>query len=475
MTISVRDWFTKQEIATSVGRDKKDEVISLRNSLANHFKGLEQNLISTIKMFHTSPNIFGTSRGCHFGTQWPVELAHVVPSWVSVDSHETRTIEGVLTGSNIADTDFPLSPWHAYYDWNFHIKPDKQYNYLLNPKTGPNIECEWDTAFFPSWAWPQEGQRIWICGRWIYDCQHPNADGDAPGTGHSTEIHPPKAVATFRTEAVQFPSNLGPTRANNAIIYIGARDGYWDHYLKDQNYSFDIYLPPRPYQEAICVWRVQHKTAALGINPQITPYPGKETKALRVVIPLKETPQDIQEYGCIISAGWTDPKKTATQEVHNVRVTIEDIPTLTGDVFTAHAYLGINGRWKVLTPAVITEFPIFSVNLALHPTDRIYITCCGFFPGLMHNHMGHGSGYSWQTISDPSLTVEQREDIEDSIFWQLSDTFNQTNDPIGYISKIHEAQYYLSGSQNLSAKPDANHNDPDLVDEYELRYKIEAI
>jgi hypothetical protein len=59
-----------------------------------------------------------------------------------------------------------------------------------------------------------------MIGRWIYDCGHPQAHG------HKTEIHPPKAFASFRTEVTQFAANSGPTRANNAVLYIGSNGGY---------------------------------------------------------------------------------------------------------------------------------------------------------------------------------------------------------------------------------------------------------
>ncbi len=71
------------------------------------------------------------------------------------------------------------------------------------------MHCEWDTGkmttrSFPQWAWPQEGDRIWMVGRWIYDCGHPEK-------GHRTEIHPPKAVAALRRGVFGFSGNPGPT------------------------------------------------------------------------------------------------------------------------------------------------------------------------------------------------------------------------------------------------------------------------
>jgi hypothetical protein len=224
MSTSQRYLFTREGIASAAGQTEP-EIISLRNSLANHYQGLEIGLREANRRFLTAVGGDGFARGCHTPSQnVGGELAYAVPSWVSVHDHETRTVEGILTKSKITHEDFPLRPWHAYYDWNFYLRVDRQYTYLLSESNlhdyGGGFECEWDTAFLPSWAWPQEGNRIWMIGRWIYDCGHPQAHG------HKTEIHPPKAFASFRTEVTQFAANSGPTRANNAVLYIGSNGGY---------------------------------------------------------------------------------------------------------------------------------------------------------------------------------------------------------------------------------------------------------
>ncbi|MGH7452440.1 MAG: hypothetical protein ACRENG_13925, partial [bacterium] len=145
-----------------------------------------------------------------------------LPSWVSADDHETRTVEGILHESKVTHEDFPFKPWHTNYDWQLFVRSDKQYTYLNSPENydgGAVIECEWDSGFLPSWAWPQRGNRVWVVGRWVYDCGH------LENGYHRTEIHPPKAVASFRTEAVPLSGNSGPTRANLAMLYIGQKGG----------------------------------------------------------------------------------------------------------------------------------------------------------------------------------------------------------------------------------------------------------
>lgn len=236
MVISMKDLFRRRNIASSAGRTD-GEVISIRNALSNHPDGLEMSLRDAHVRL-TQPTLGdGSARGCNDAFERPLALgflvsfgdtestkdtSFLVPQWVSVDDRETRTVEGILVKSKITHTDFPPRPWHTYYDWNFFVRVDRQYSYLLSQYNinhavdGPEgvlfsdvMECGWDTGFFPGRAqqeseqqiviWPQVGDRIWMVGRWIYDCGHPcNPDRDHPAdpTNHGpnkTEIHPPKS------------------------------------------------------------------------------------------------------------------------------------------------------------------------------------------------------------------------------------------------------------------------------------------
>ena len=81
--------------------------------------------------------------------------------------------------------------------------------------THTDMEVEWDNASFmvenegfqriwgavPEFVWPAVGDRVWVQGRWIFDCGHPNvpaADISRTYVKFSTEIHPPRALVTFR-------------------------------------------------------------------------------------------------------------------------------------------------------------------------------------------------------------------------------------------------------------------------------------
>lgn len=470
MDLRLKHLFSRQEIP--------NEIISLRNSLANHPSvkgvGLREAYARLVKLADGN----GYTRGCHRPSQAVAgDLAHTVPEWVSVDNQETRTVEGILTKSNIARTDFPLRPWHTYYDWCSHVQVDNQYTYLLSESNNQDhqedFECEWETTYLPAWAWPQDSNRIWMVGRWIYDCGHPEKNG------HKTEIHPPKAMASFRGEAVQFSGNSGPTRANNAVLYIGGKGGYWNQSVNDQDYAFDLYLPPKPYAEAAPRWMCRPMTGVLPVAPLITPYPSYDPKALRIVIPLKGVTPSPDQYGAIFSAGWSDPRGTESAVIQRVRVRVTEIYMDTFyDEYTEdewYPYICVNGRWKVyksidgvyktLPNGKVYRLPVsldISVDLDLHPADRILLTASGFEADKVHDYMGDNSGYTWEQISDPNITQKRREEIEDHLFHQLLGSFKDENQALGHFQQSHnpaERDTFLKASDKQ---------------DYRLRYTIEG-
>ena len=81
-----------------------------------------------------------------------------------------------------------------------------------------DMEVEWDNGSLmdvsakegyqrtwgavPEFVWPGVGDRIWVEGRWIFDCGHPGTPAADPNNREyvkfETEIHPPRALVTFR-------------------------------------------------------------------------------------------------------------------------------------------------------------------------------------------------------------------------------------------------------------------------------------
>ena len=108
---------------------------------------------------------------------------------------------------------------------------------------------EWETANFLPQFWPMKGDRVWIMGKYIWDCSYVSSGED----NHSkevfrTEIHPPEAVAFTRQqqlEPVVFPGDGSvPTLASKTYIYIHDESGYNEIPIggKGKKYEFDI--PP---------------------------------------------------------------------------------------------------------------------------------------------------------------------------------------------------------------------------------------
>lgn len=129
---------------------------------------------------------------------------------------------GSQASSEVAEEDLP---WNHYtHDFGVKIIPDLGYHHLLSSwvdltdgmiHVHPDMEFEWDNASLmdesegfqriwgavPEFVWPAVGDRVWVEGRWIFDCGHVGNVANDDDTAHvqfSTEIHPPRALVTFR-------------------------------------------------------------------------------------------------------------------------------------------------------------------------------------------------------------------------------------------------------------------------------------
>ncbi|MCA1823261.1 MAG: hypothetical protein LC640_03150 [Frankia sp.] len=169
-------------------------------------------------------------------------IALTSPEWVYVGRRDVvaarasgnaragvRTIVGTVGQIHPAGQDQFVN--HDFNDVTFGVRPDRAYHDVLGTgnidDTGPDrglVEVEWETVKFPTWAWPQPGDRATVSGSWVWDCGHWGEDEAdptkrskfvpydpvetaqdivAPGAirGEKTEMHPPFEVAVVRRGA----------------------------------------------------------------------------------------------------------------------------------------------------------------------------------------------------------------------------------------------------------------------------------
>ena len=258
--------------------------------------------------------------GCRTGV---FDFGKLEPEWVPVDlDWHPQVAEGVVRGTHVGGDENPLT--HEQHDLNFEVHLDPQYVYLLSdasnrinwkPFIGERtIEAEWDIAHFPAspW-WPLPGDRVWMVGRWVWDC------GEPP---YQTELHPPQFLATIRDEERFFNGISLPLRAKTAYIHIAGKGGdqpyLWGNRRYEaqtmsyfyRDYQFDIPLPPKP-RNAVLV--TDAGIVPLGATaPALTPIlDDPNHPKLRVRIRLNPPPNAVGLFG------WDDVPGRGEQTLKN--------------------------------------------------------------------------------------------------------------------------------------------------------------
>jgi len=286
------------------------------------------------------------------------------PGWVWVNralpgAPKFRSVTGVVTRSKVTHTDFPAV--HDSHDQNTDILVDPGQEDILSdvgkddpndPRSPDTLELEWEMGtfptetgknaaerFFPKWAWPSVGDRVWANGHWIFDCGHAV---EKSGKQHfRTEIHPARAIASMRQQVRTLPgTTLVPVTATD--LYIHGRAGFIVDVLNcgqgiilssnpdscptkstpiDENFEFDIPMPPKPTPTAALVTFVEDGPAnTIGISPILEPRPADNPTSVHVTIPLAGsgvTPDDV--YARKIYIGWNVPPTTP---LRHFRVTL---------------------------------------------------------------------------------------------------------------------------------------------------------
>jgi hypothetical protein len=285
---------------------------------------------------------------------------------------------------------------HDTEDHNFFVVPDdhqllasdptENYNYLLGagnfgtgePKEHGRIEVEWEYGAhhwndaddanyygFPTWAWPNTGDRAITEGFWAYDCGH-HKNPEGADTGYRTEIHPPWFVATLRNMAQgrfargenrhgwvaplgSDPLDFSPvTKADVFISSFGGAavedlfdedvfdpndhfgDDWWQP-VNRKDYNFDIPAPVKPSPDAQLVVKIQnppgnYRKPPNAVEPafsraNITEAPSRGGRTfVHVNIPMSTLPDsEYMLFAKSLIVGWDVP----APQVKHLRVTLD--------------------------------------------------------------------------------------------------------------------------------------------------------
>jgi hypothetical protein len=106
----------------------------------------------------------------------------------------------VLHGTCVVPPEIcPDSPTGATDVTCHHVHMEVEWDNASLMDEGEGFQRIWGAA--PEFVWPAVNDRVWVAGRWIFDCGHPGVPAAAADRHHvkfSTEIHPPRALVTFR-------------------------------------------------------------------------------------------------------------------------------------------------------------------------------------------------------------------------------------------------------------------------------------
>jgi len=262
--------------------------------------------------------------------------------WAPAGSHGVDIGEGTVTKSFVSHEDWPFN--HNSHDWNFDVELDEPYYGLYGCQNvigrRPEMECEWEVAYFPPEFFPFPGDRVWMAGRWVFDCSHT----------HTTEIHPPYAVAFTRSEPQILSQGSDPVPGTKTAVYVCGQGGYVSSNAAYQDWEFDIHVPPKPSSNS-------HLRV---LEPADLPYGGPSPRwnvveaenRVHVTYPLSGQggQGSYPRFGAVIKTAWeSTPLTTCYRKLH---ITLESAKIKDdGDPF-------FSGEWKVWALAGNRWFPL---------------------------------------------------------------------------------------------------------------------
>jgi hypothetical protein len=306
-----------------------------------------------------------------------------------------------------------------------------------------------------------------MLGRWVFDCGHPP---------YETEIHPPKAVAFTRAAPTALPGDTAPSLTNKTFVWIHGRGGYYNRSVAQQDYDFDIALPPRP---ALAVQQNRAGAAAVAppvafgpepraailsrvgsVTPVLSFLPAGAPTRVHVHYPLAALHDSSlnRQFGATIASGWRE--QTLGRTYRQLCVKFENVKVLHDhDPFAS-------GEWRLRLYGGQQWVPLSAkVNHELDDVDDGQTVA-------LHAANDHRCSATFNVSdADGSLRIDTTGWESDAIDGLFGSGGNITrladeNDSIGDVHRV------FSRASNFGIGP---HSDPSSSGDFRLRYVISEI
>lgn len=179
-------------------------------------------------------------------------------------------------------------------DWIVYVQPDPEYYFLqltsaertegnFNAEHGGSLENEIEQWALPMGFRPEPGERIYMTGRWVVDCGHPDWHG---------ELHPIESYVSSHLERVgpaNVPRAVGGIQAISKVVVTSHWTAYPNQAPGDWGLNYPLRLrvwaPPRPSATAVLRFqKIAPRQGNFGLTVTETPSPPDSPNHLELVI-----------------------------------------------------------------------------------------------------------------------------------------------------------------------------------------------
>jgi hypothetical protein len=249
-------------------------------------------------------------------------------------------------GSHPSPTDDPFV--HTAYDVNFNVVPDAASSALVGGDPGANtgnfaggvtslggetdlsealgrLHIELEQTVYPTFAWPEPGNRVQVLGNWVWDCGHWENGGER------TELHPFRALWIERPVSARSPygeaegdllitSNATPAGASADCAHRtkGNGDAFKSCLASAANwqdpsgsYGFTLPAPPKPSPATKLKIRIVDQGSAGAPTVSVV----KKGAGAHISLAVKASPNQRVVVAKQVFVGWT-PVKASALPVH---------------------------------------------------------------------------------------------------------------------------------------------------------------